>query len=90
MQEKTSSQANAMEVYVEDNEEAAPMLVNRDLPNLKSVLDLADVVVEVLDARDPLRYRSSHIEALSEGKKTLIILNKIGTSMSGCPLLKRC
>ncbi|KAI0959303.1 hypothetical protein AcW1_004162 [Taiwanofungus camphoratus] len=81
MQEKTSSQANAMEVYVEDNEEAAPMLVNRDLPNLKSVLDLADVVVEVLDARDPLRYRSSHIEALSEGKKTLIILNKI----DGCP-----
>ncbi len=29
------------------------MLINRDLPNLKAVLEKADVVLELLDTRDP-------------------------------------
>jgi len=56
------------------------VLINRDLPNLKSVLDKADVVLEVLDCRDPLAFRSKHIEQLTSemGKKLLLIVNKIG------------
>lgn len=57
------------------------MLVNRDLVNLKTVLDQADVVLEVLDARDPQAFRSSHLEKLAAskpGQRTLLVLNKIG------------
>ncbi|KDQ65029.1 hypothetical protein JAAARDRAFT_167869 [Jaapia argillacea MUCL 33604] len=57
-------------------EEDVPILLNPDLPNLKSVLDQADVVVEVLDARDPLPYRNSHLEKLVSGKRLLLVLNK--------------
>lgn len=56
-------------------------LINHGLPNLKSVLDLADVVVEVLDARDPLSFRSAHLEELAAARpagRTLLVLNKIG------------
>ena len=56
------------------------MLINRDLPNLKAVLEKADVVLELLDTRDPMAYRSQHIEALAGelGKKVLLVLTKIG------------
>jgi hypothetical protein len=59
----------------------APLLLNPDLPHLAAVLDKADVVIEVLDARDPLAYRSSALEARVEskkGQKLLLLLNKIG------------
>ena len=58
-----------------------PLLLNPDLPNLAAVLDKADVVIEVLDARDPLAYRSHALEARvasKEGQKLLFVLNKIG------------
>jgi len=63
-----------------DPEGAEPVLVNRDLSNLASVLEKADVVVEVLDARDPLAYRSKHLEELAKqkDKKVLLVMNKIG------------
>lgn len=63
-----------------DTEEEEPVLVNRDLPNLASVLEKADVIVEMLDARDPLAYRSKHLEELAKqkGKKVLLVMNKIG------------
>ena len=56
------------------------MLINRDLPNLKAVLEKADVVLELLDTRDPMAYRSQHIETLAGelGKKVLLVLTKIG------------
>jgi len=48
----------------------------------KKVLDNADVVLEVLDARDPLGCRTKRIEQdiLESGldKKIILILNKIG------------
>ena len=50
---------------------------------MQAVLDAADVVVEILDARDPLAYRSSHVEEVVKGKddkKMVLVLNKIGTS----------
>ncbi len=64
----------------EAEEEETPILVNPDLPDLKSVLDAADVVLEVLDARDPLAARSAHVEGLAResGKRVLLVLNKIG------------
>ncbi|KAJ3760503.1 GTP-binding protein, partial [Lentinula raphanica] len=68
---------------VEDSEsedEDAPVLINRDLPHLQAVLNQADVVVEVLDARDPLPFRSSYLEELISSKtnrQTLFVLNKI-------------
>jgi nuclear GTP-binding protein len=59
----------------------APLLLNPDLPHLAAVLDKADVVIEVLDARDPLSYRSRALEARvasKKGQKLLLVLNKIG------------
>jgi nuclear GTP-binding protein len=58
-----------------------PPLLNPDLPHLAAVLDKADVVIEVLDARDPLSHRSRALEARvasKEGQKLLLVLNKIG------------
>ncbi|TFK35009.1 hypothetical protein BDQ12DRAFT_635436 [Crucibulum laeve] len=74
------------EVEEEEEEEEVPVLINRDLPTLRSVLDKADVVVEILDARDPLSYRSKHLEdlALAGKKKTVLVLNKIDTCPREC------
>ena len=72
-----------VEVEEEDEEEDddVPVLINHDLPNLKSALDSADVIVQILDARDPMSCRSQHLEALAKenGKKMLLVVNKIGT-----------
>ncbi|RPD62065.1 hypothetical protein L226DRAFT_508977 [Lentinus tigrinus ALCF2SS1-7] len=67
----------------EVEEEDVPVLINPELPNLKAVLDAADAVVEVLDARDPLAARSAHLEELARegGKKVLLVLAKVDT----CP-----
>lgn len=61
-------------------EEEAPVLINRDLPTLQSVLEKADAVLEVVDARDPVSFRSEHVEQLVKDgkKKVLLVLNKIG------------
>lgn len=59
----------------------APLLLNPDLPNLKAVLEKADVVLLVLDARDPASYRLPHVEELvsaNEKAKLVFIINKIG------------
>ena len=72
-----------VEVEEEDEEEEddVPVLINHDLPNLKSALDSADVIIQVLDARDPISCRSQHLETLAKenGKKMLLVVNKIGT-----------
>lgn len=46
---------------------------------LKKVIEAADVLVQVLDARDPLGCRNQEVElqATSQGKKVLLVLNKI-------------
>jgi nuclear GTP-binding protein len=72
--------------YVEEEpEDEVPVLIHRDLPTLRAVLDDSDIVIEVLDARDPLPFRSLHLEELiasKPGRQTLLILNKIGESFS--------
>jgi hypothetical protein len=48
----------------------------------KKVVEEADVVLQVLDARDPLGCRSKAIEEAilnQGGKKIILVLNKIGT-----------
>jgi len=46
---------------------------------LKKVIEAADVVIQVLDARDPEGCRSKEIEdeAVKAGKKVLLLVNKI-------------
>ncbi|KAF8816517.1 P-loop containing nucleoside triphosphate hydrolase protein [Phlegmacium glaucopus] len=64
------------------DEEEVPVLINRDLPTLQSVLEKADVILEVVDARDPMAFRSEHVEQLAkDAGKVLLVLNKIDT----CP-----
>ncbi len=74
---------HAAEISEEEPEEEIPVLVHHDLPNLVSVLEMADVVLQVLDARDPLSFRIKHVEefANDKGKKSLFVLNKIGGSL---------
>ena len=45
------------------------------------MVEEADVVLEILDARDPLSSRCSEVEDLvtSKAKKLVLILNKIGS-----------
>lgn len=46
---------------------------------LKKVVDASDVIIEVLDARDPEGCRNKEIEdqAVKEGKKVVLLINKI-------------
>lgn len=46
---------------------------------LKKVVEASDVIIQVLDARDPEGCRSKELEAqiLSAGKKVLLVVNKI-------------
>jgi nuclear GTP-binding protein len=49
------------------------------IENFKKLIEAADAFIEVLDARDPMRFRSEDIEqeALKLNKKLILILNKI-------------
>lgn len=46
------------------------------------VVEAADVILEVLDARDPLAYRCTEVEqfirSADPNKKIVLLLNKIG------------
>jgi nuclear GTP-binding protein len=76
-----------MEVEDEDGE-AAPLLFDADLPTLQAALEQADVLLEVVDARDPLGFRSPWLEELFVGEdeegrkgKVVVVLTKIGSSL---------
>jgi nuclear GTP-binding protein len=61
-----------------------PALVDTELSNLQDVLDKADVLIEVVDARDIAGGRCGWVEALVKdaGGKVLLVVTKIGMS---CP-----
>ncbi|KAF5336976.1 hypothetical protein D9611_002927 [Ephemerocybe angulata] len=63
----------------EDEDAGEPALVNRDLETMRKVLEEADVVLQVVDARDPLEYRTAALERQAKelGKKFAVVLNKI-------------
>lgn len=87
--EKGKGKSLVEDVEMEDGEDV-PILINHDLLNLQSVLDQADVILQVLDARDPLAFRSAHLDELAAAKpgtKTLLVLNKIGLSPCYLPSL---
>jgi ribosome biogenesis GTPase A len=50
----------------------------------KKVVDSADVIIEVLDARDPQGSRCPQVEemVISMGKKLILLLNKIGATFN--------
>ena len=51
------------------------------------VVEAADVILEVLDARDPLAYRCVEVEqfvrAADPNKKIVLLLNKVGEHRRG-------
>ena len=57
-----------------------PDLIDTSLTTLQEVLDKADVVVQVVDARDIAGGRSKFIEdlVLEAGGKIVLLVNKIG------------
>jgi nuclear GTP-binding protein len=57
-----------------------PDLIDTSLTTLQEVLDKADVVVQVVDARDIAGGRSKFIEDLVKeaGGKIVLLVNKIG------------
>ena len=61
-------------------ENDVPDLVDTQLATLQDVLDKADVVLEVVDARDILGGRSKYVENLVKeaGSKVALLVNKIG------------
>lgn len=63
-------------IVIQDDE--APLLIDTTVPDLNTALDIADIVIHVLDARDPPAYRSEFVEKLVEGKHQIFLLNKIG------------
>lgn len=60
-----------------------PDLVDTSLTTLQEVLDKADVVVEVVDARDIAGGRSKFVEELVKeaGGRVIVLVNKIGMSV---------
>ncbi|KAL1744619.1 hypothetical protein HDZ31DRAFT_82542 [Schizophyllum fasciatum] len=67
------------ETEADEDEDDAPMLMDPALPTLRAVLDRADAVIEVLDARDPQTFRSAALEAYAAdaSKKFMFVMNKI-------------
>ncbi|KIM20373.1 hypothetical protein M408DRAFT_138654 [Serendipita vermifera MAFF 305830] len=58
-------------------EEEAPPLIDTTIPNTAAALQVADVVISVLDARDPLSFRSTFVEGTLGNTPLLYVLNKI-------------
>jgi len=63
-----------------DEEDEAPPLLDTTMPSLREALKKANVVIEVLDARDPLAFRNLELEKhiVGQDKKLLFLLNKVG------------
>lgn len=59
-------------------DDEAPPLIDTTIPDTVAAIQAADVVLYVLDARDPLSYRSSFVEKIVGEKPLFFILNKIG------------
>jgi hypothetical protein len=62
----------------------APPLIDTTIPNTAAALEVADLVIEILDARDPLSYRSEFLEK-EVNKPLLFVLNKTGGVFSLWP-----
>lgn len=63
---------------IEDEDEEAPELFDSDLPTLQAALDAADILLEVVDARDIFGGRCVAVEELVQeaGSQVFLIVNK--------------
>ena len=77
-----ASKPNGSAVNVRSTGEDAPQLVDTSLATLQDVLDRADVILQVVDARDIMGGRNVWLEnRLSEtGGKHALLVNKAGQS----------
>ena len=69
---------NAPEVQLFEQNAAHEAFRNMYFGQFKKVVDAADVLLEVLDARDPMGCRSTNLEnyILKRGKRIILVLNK--------------
>eukprot|EP00941_MAST-03F_sp_MAST-3F-sp1_P003271 g3271.t1 len=77
-QKRRAAYAKELAEGVKDGE-AAQQTRRAFYAQLKRVIDSSDVIIEVLDARDPEGCRSSQVEqmVLPKGKKLILLVNKI-------------
>lgn len=78
----SAAKGKARSANIEEEEEEVPILMNSEYKDMRSVLDKADVVLHVVDAREPLACYSNHLREYDGGKdgngKLAVVLNKIG------------
>ena len=67
---------NKSQVITESTQEVRKANFKQELNEL---MEICDVLIQVIDARDPLSYRSKELEnnIKTKGKKMIILLNKI-------------
>ena len=68
---------------VSDNEDA-PISLNPEYPKFQAIFERSDIILHVLDARDPLSLRSSRTESLVNKKpqqRLVFVLNKTGACL---------
>ncbi|KAG8822856.1 hypothetical protein FRC19_005116 [Serendipita sp. 401] len=53
-----------------------PLLIDTTIPTITVALEVADVIVYLLDARDPLSFRNSSLEDLVADKPLIFVLSK--------------
>lgn len=71
---KSSDNALPIDMEVDD----VPQLIDTTIPDTATAIKIADVIICMLDARDPISYQSTFIEYEAKSKPLLYILNKIG------------
>ena len=75
----TEQEIKDAEAIIDPNARAMSQSKKAYAKELKKVVEAADVVIQVLDARDPEGCRSKELEqsVIGAGKKMLIVVNKI-------------
>lgn len=75
----TEEELREAEQLVDPNARAMSQSKKAYAKELKKVIEASDVLIEVLDARDPEGCRSKELEQqmLAQGKKVLLVVNKI-------------
>ena len=79
--QSTDTYLNSQDDSKKTNRENQDLSKRAYLRDLKEVIQNSDVILEVLDARDPLSCKSNELEELvrshKDEKKIIVILNKI-------------
>ena len=66
------------------SDDDVPILLNPEYPHFNAIFEKSDVILYVLDARDPQSFRSSQIENLVSKKseqRLVFVLNKAGACL---------